>query len=76
MLTFYKVVGGLLASLAIFSGSHRALAIDLEDERNKARMAGYDLIYEARELELPQEVRDGLKQVKILCACVHTSKCV
>lgn len=59
----WQVLGGLLAGLAVLGGSQRAFAIDLEDERNKSRMAGYDLIYEARELELPQEIRDGLKQV-------------
>ena len=47
----------------MLGGNNSARAIDIEDERNKAKMAGYDIIYEARELELPQDVRDGLKQV-------------
>lgn len=42
-----------------------AAAIDILDER-KVREKGFDLIYEARELDLPQAVRDGLVQVRSL----------
>merc|ERR1712124_11365 len=37
--------------------------IDLKDDR-KAKSMGYDLIYEARDLDLPQNVRDGLTQAR------------
>ena len=39
-----------------------ANAVDIQDDR-KVRDRGFDLIYEAREIELPQSVRDGLTQV-------------
>lgn len=58
-----QLLGGLLAGVALVGGTNGARAIDLEDERSNSRMKGYDLIYEARELELPQSVRDGLQQV-------------
>ncbi|KAK9797396.1 hypothetical protein WJX73_003240 [Symbiochloris irregularis] len=60
-----QVLGGLLAGIAILGSSQKAMAIDIEDERNKSRMKGYDLIYEAREIELPQNVRDGLSQARL-----------
>ena len=47
------------ASLAVTASAN---AIDIQDER-KVRERGFDLIYEARELDLPQAVRDGLVQV-------------
>merc|ERR1711924_30406 len=37
--------------------------VDLKDDR-KAKSIGYDLIYEARDLDLPQNVRDGLTQAR------------
>nr|8BD3_U Chain U, Chloroplast oxygen-evolving enhancer protein 3 [Chlorella ohadii]8BD3_u Chain u, Chloroplast oxygen-evolving enhancer protein 3 [Chlorella ohadii] len=37
--------------------------LDLFDDR-KARQAGFDIIYEARDLDLPQGVRDGLAQAR------------
>lgn len=40
-----------------------ATAIDVIDDR-KARNNGFDLIYEARDLDLPQNVRDGLTQAR------------
>ncbi len=40
-----------------------ANAVDIQDDR-KVRDRGFDLIYEAREIELPQSVRDGLTQVR------------
>jgi photosystem II oxygen-evolving enhancer protein 3 len=56
------VLAGFLgvAGLAV-AGS--ANAIDILDER-KARQKGFDIIYEARELDLPQAVRDGLLQAR------------
>lgn len=37
--------------------------MDLIDDR-KARAKGFDIIYEARDLDLPQGVRDGLEQAR------------
>ena len=37
--------------------------MDLIDDR-KARANGFDIIYEARDLDLPQNVRDGLDQAR------------
>merc|ERR1719281_1436529 len=56
----------LAASLAILTISSNAFAVtpvDLKDDR-KAKSTGYDLIYEARDLDLPQGVRDGLTQAR------------
>lgn len=40
-----------------------AAAIDVFDDR-KVRDNGFDLIYEARDLDLPQAQRDGFTQVR------------
>merc|ERR1719213_131096 len=37
--------------------------VDLKDDR-KAKSTGFDLIYEARDLDLPQNVRDGMTQAR------------
>lgn len=57
-----QVLAGFLgvAGLAMTASAN---AIDIQDER-KVRERGFDLIYEARELDLPQAVRDGLVQVR------------
>jgi photosystem II oxygen-evolving enhancer protein 3 len=47
------VLGGLLAGVAALAASPAANAIDIRDDR-KARANGFDLIYEARDLDLPQ----------------------
>jgi photosystem II oxygen-evolving enhancer protein 3 len=55
-----------LASLATIAISLNAVAVtpvDLKDDR-KAKSTGFDLIYEARDLDLPQNVRDGLTQAR------------
>jgi len=55
-------LGSILgAAAALVAGS--ANAIDLFDDR-KARDTGFDIIYEARDLDLPQSVRDGLDQAR------------
>merc|ERR1712054_591614 len=36
---------------------------DVKDDR-KAKSTGFDIIYEARDLDLPQNVRDGLTQAR------------
>lgn len=56
------VLGGMLAGLAAFSVSP-ADALDIVDDR-KARAKGFDIIYEARDLDLPQGIRDGLEQFR------------
>lgn len=56
----------VLTGFAAFAGlavAKSANAVDIQDDR-KVRDKGFDLIYEARELELPQSVRDGLAQVR------------
>merc|ERR1719359_1515150 len=52
-----------VASLAITSSALAVSAIDLKDDR-KAKSTGFDIIYEARDLDLPQDVRDGLTQAR------------
>lgn len=41
----------------------KAGAVDLQDER-QVRQRGFDLIYEARDLDLDQSTRDGLTQYR------------
>ncbi|GLC45583.1 hypothetical protein PLESTB_000873700 [Pleodorina starrii] len=62
------VLGGLLASTVVaLTSANKAQAaatpVDLFDDR-KVRETGFDLIYEARDLDLPQSVRDGLTQAR------------
>jgi photosystem II oxygen-evolving enhancer protein 3 len=57
------VLGGLLAGVAALSIPASALAIDLVDDR-KAKNSGFDIIYEARDLDLPQATRDGFTQAR------------
>jgi photosystem II oxygen-evolving enhancer protein 3 len=63
-----KVLTGFVAGAAALAAAAPALAgpdtpVDLFDDR-KARSTGFDLIYEARDLDLPQNVRDGLTQAR------------
>ena len=58
-----QAFGALLAGIALIGSQGPARAIDVFDDR-KVHDTGYDIIYEARELELPQSVRDGLEQVR------------
>jgi len=60
------VLGGFLAGAAALSVANQAQAItpvDLFDDRS-ARERGFDIIYEARDLDLPQNQRDGLTQAR------------
>ncbi|KAG2431604.1 hypothetical protein HYH02_013297 [Chlamydomonas schloesseri] len=62
------VLGGLLASAVAVVAPKAAFAagatpVDLFDDR-KARDTGFDLIYEARDLDLPQNVREGFTQAR------------
>merc|ERR1712046_518110 len=57
---------GLAAGLITINASSVVEAVtpvDLKDDR-KAKSMGYDIIYEARDLDLPQGVRDGLTQAR------------
>jgi len=62
------VLSGFLAGAAALSLSPQAQAInetpidikDFRDQRNK----GFDIIYEARDLDLDQDTRDGLSQAR------------
>merc|ERR1719399_546700 len=51
------------AALVISSAAVALTPVDLKDDR-KAKSTGFDLIYEARDLDLPQNVRDGLTQAR------------
>merc|ERR1712224_993871 len=47
----------------IANSANALTAVDLKDDR-KAKSTGFDIIYEARDLDLPQDVRDGLTQAR------------
>jgi len=49
------------AALTLGNQVQAATPVDVFDDR-KVREKGFDLIYEARDLDLPQNVRDGLTQ--------------
>ena len=54
-----QVLAGVLGAALV----PPALAADIFDDR-KVREKGYDIIYEARDLDLPQNVREGFTQVR------------
>jgi photosystem II oxygen-evolving enhancer protein 3 len=61
-----EVLAGFVAAGAalVAAGSAQAVtSVDLFDDR-KARDTGFDLIYEARDLDLDQSVRDGMTQAR------------
>ena len=62
-----QVLGGFAAGAAALLAAGRADAaaspIDLFDDR-AAKQKGFDIIYEARDLDLPQSVRDGFTQAR------------
>merc|ERR1711953_431573 len=58
--------GFALAFAAALAREKAALAVtpvDLKDDR-AAKKSGYDITYEARDLDLPQNIRDGLTQAR------------
>merc|ERR1719388_14406 len=60
------IVAGLVAGLTteiVTKPSIAVTPVDLKDDRS-AKSTGFDLIYEARDLDLPQGVRDGLTQAR------------
>eukprot|EP01024_Parvocaulis_polyphysoides_P042784 TRINITY_DN3904_c1_g1_i3.p3 TRINITY_DN3904_c1_g1~~TRINITY_DN3904_c1_g1_i3.p3 ORF type:complete len:208 (-),score=38.18 TRINITY_DN3904_c1_g1_i3:201-824(-) len=60
-----SAIGGVVAGVVgLAANAAFALsAVDLIDDR-KAIQKGFDIIYEARDLDLPQNVRDGITQMK------------
>eukprot|EP00879_Flechtneria_rotunda_P000732 GHRR01000852.1.p1 GENE.GHRR01000852.1~~GHRR01000852.1.p1 ORF type:complete len:226 (+),score=89.55 GHRR01000852.1:69-680(+) len=61
-----QVLAGFVAAGASLLAVNQAQAlsgVDLFDDR-KARDTGFDMIYEARDLDLDQNVRDGLTQAR------------
>eukprot|EP00891_Asterochloris_glomerata_P002934 jgi/Astpho2/2934/Aster-01076 len=58
-----QVLGGVLAGLVGLSTAMSAHAMDLRDDR-EVRQRGFDIIYEARDLDLDQSERDGLTQYR------------
>lgn len=64
MLTVFtlQVLSGLVAGVVSLTAL-KAGAVDLQDERD-VRQRGFDLIYEARDLDLDQSTRDGLTQYR------------
>merc|ERR1712182_24901 len=60
------LVAGLVAGLTSEMVTKQSIAVtpvDLKDGRS-AKSTGFDLIYEARDLDLPQNVRDGMTQAR------------
>lgn len=61
-----EVLAGFVAAGAALLSVGQAQAVtpvDLFDDR-KARNTGFDIIYEARDLDIPQAVRDGMTQAR------------
>merc|ERR1719152_718898 len=61
-----RALATLVTGFAAVISSPKTVAltpVDLKDDR-KAKSTGYELIYEARDLDLPQNVRDGLTQAR------------
>ncbi|KAL3144417.1 hypothetical protein ABBQ32_004165 [Trebouxia sp. C0010 RCD-2024] len=58
-----QVLSGLVASVVSLTALKAGAAVDLQDER-QVRQRGFDLIYEARDLDLDQSTRDGLTQYR------------
>lgn len=73
-----QVLAGFVAAGAALLAAPKAQAVtpvDLFDDR-KARDTGFDIIYEARDLDLPQNVRDGLTQVRLVVSgCLRVLYC-
>merc|ERR1719356_2075915 len=62
-----EVMDGLAFAFAAALANEKAAVavtpVDLKDDR-AAKAKGYDIIYEARDLDLPQNIRDGLTQAR------------
>ena len=60
----WQVISGLFAGVAGLSLVKQAAAeIEVRDDRD-VRSRGFDLIYEARDVDLSQAQRDGLNQAR------------
>mmetsp|Transcript_14725 Transcript_14725/g.44492 ORF Transcript_14725/g.44492 Transcript_14725/m.44492 type:complete len:214 (+) Transcript_14725:105-746(+) len=57
------LIGGLMAAAVAVTMPQQAQAVDIIDA-TKVRQAGFDIIYEARDLDLPQAARDGISQFR------------
>lgn len=55
------------AGLAHEKAAFAVTPVDLKDDR-KAKATGFDITYEARDLDLPQNVRDGMTQARTSAA--------
>lgn len=61
-----QVISGLFAGVAGLSLVKQAAAeIEVRDDRD-VRSRGFDIIYEARDVDLPQAQRDGFTQVRVI----------
>lgn len=58
-----QVLSGLVAGVVSLTAFGAVADVDLTDERD-VRQRGFDLIYEARDLDLGQNERDGLTQYR------------
>jgi len=59
------ILGGVMAAVVAVSAPREALAEGLEIiDGRKLREKGFDIIYEARDLDLPQATRDGINQFR------------
>lgn len=58
-----QVLGGLVAGMSLIASrnANAVSSIGLSDE-SKQRDNGFDIIYEARDLDLPQSTREGFDQ--------------
>ena len=58
-----QVLTGLVAGVVSLTALKANAQVELQDER-AVRQKGFDLIYEARDLDLDQATRDGLSQYR------------
>merc|ERR1712048_1546771 len=60
-----EMMTGLALGLGVVAGknANAVTGVDIKDDRGAVKK-GFDIIYEARELDLPQNQRDGLSQFR------------
>lgn len=56
-----QLLSGLVAGIGGLALVKQASAIEISDDR-KVKERGFDIIYEARDIDLPQAQRDGFVQ--------------
>lgn len=60
------MLGGLAAGVGLLAGRGAQAVNDIKlNDYTKIREKGFDLIYEARDLDLPQSTRDGFDQARV-----------